>query len=153
MQAMFETSALMSAILRVMHPALYESGRATVKKLWQYPELHPALEYWPSVFNAVTALSNRETPFHRDNYSRAQWYDLLTTIGPYQDAVMEFPGLGMKLRYNSGTVVGFSGKIVRHGVGDCKGDRVCLAYYMRDKVHERMGIEAAQWMKEAYYLM
>jgi hypothetical protein len=151
LREMRETSALLSAMLRVMHPDLYECGRKTIQELCQYEDLHPALASWPSVFNAVTILSNRETPLHRDNYSREQWYDILTTIGPYQQATLELPGIGLKLQYNPGTVVGFSGKILRHGVPQCDGERVCLAYYMRDKVHERMGVEAAQWMKYKRY--
>jgi hypothetical protein len=150
---MSETSALISAILRVMHPALYQSGRQTMMRLGQYTTLHPALKLWPSVFNAVTVLSNRKTPYHRDNYSREQWYDILTTVGPYKEATLHFPGIGVRLAYKSGTVVGFSGKILRHGVEECEGERVCLAYYMRDTVHERMGVEAAQWMKQGCYGM
>jgi hypothetical protein len=134
-----------------MHPALYKSGQQTMTRLRQHPDLHSALKLWPSVFNAVTVLSNRETPYHRDNYSRPQWYDILTTVGPYQSAMLDFPGIGVRLPYKSGTVVGLSGKILRHGVEHCEGERVCLAYYMRDKVHERMGVEAAQWMKQGYY--
>jgi hypothetical protein len=41
--------------------------------------------------------------------------------------------------------------MLRHGVAECEGERICLAYYMRDKVHERMGVEAAPWMKMDYY--
>jgi hypothetical protein len=148
---MFEASALLSAILRVIHPALYECGRETIQRLHQHAELQPALEKWPSVFNAVTILSNRETPLHRDNHSRPQWYDMLTPVGPYQQAVLDLPGVGLKLAYESGTVVGLSGKVLRHGVKACDGERICLAYYMRDKVHERMGTEAGQWMKHQHY--
>lgn len=113
-------------------------------------DLHSALLQWPSVFNAVTVLSNRSTPLHRDNKSRAPWYDLLATIGQYSGAFMDLPSIGLRLAYGPGTVIGMGGKVIRHGVSDCDGDRVCLAYYMRDKVHERMGTEAATWMKQIY---
>jgi hypothetical protein len=63
---------------------------------------------------------------------------------------MELPGVGLKLSYGPGSVLGMAGKVIRHGVSDCQGDRVCLAYYMRDKVHERMETEAASWMKQIY---
>lgn len=122
----------------------------TMIRLRSEPDLRPALQHWPSVFNAVTVLSNRETPLHRDNNSRSQWYDMLATIGPYEDACLELPGAGLKLKYSSGTILGFAGKVLRHGVAECKGERLCLAYYMRDKVHERMGVEAAGWMKTQY---
>lgn len=147
---MYESSALFSAILSVIHPGLYHSGRATILRLTEQTDLHPALVLWPSVFNAVTVLSNRSTPFHRDNKSRAAWYDLLATFGRYRGAVMELPGVGLKLSYGPGSVLGMAGKVIRHGVSDCQGDRVCLAYYMRDKVHERMETEAASWMKQIY---
>jgi hypothetical protein len=64
---------------------------------------------------------------------------------------MELPSIGIRMAYKSGTVMAFSGKMLRHGVPECDGERICLAYYMRDKVHERMGVEAAQWMKMQYY--
>jgi hypothetical protein len=147
---MYETSALFSAVLSIIHPDLYRSGRTTMLKLTQQNDLHSALLLWPSVFNAVTVLSNRSTPLHRDNKSRAAWYDLLATIGQYEGAVMNLPGIGLKLAYGPGTVIGMAGKVIQHGVSDCDGDRVCLAYYMRDKVHERMETEAAQWMKSLY---
>lgn len=151
MKNMFYPSALLSAVLSVIHPDLYRSGMDTMKRLHAQPDLVPALQHWTSVFNAVTVLSNRATPLHRDNHSRPQWYDMLTTIGPYEEAWLELPGIGLKLQYNSGTVMGFGGKVLRHGVPECRGERVCLAYYMRDKVHERMEVEAAQWMKIQYY--
>jgi hypothetical protein len=148
---MYESSALISAMLRVMHPTLYDSGWQTMQRLGQNPELQPAVSRWSSVFNACSLLSNRWTPLHRDNYSRPQWYDILTTVGPYKDAVMELPTIGLRFAYESGSVMAFSGKMLRHGVPPCQGERICLAYYMRDRVHERMGVEAAQWMKRQHY--
>jgi hypothetical protein len=148
---MYESSALISAILRIMHPALYTAGGQTMQRLSADDSLRSALSQWSSVFNACSLLSNRWTPNHRDSYSRVQWYDILTTFGPYRGAILNLPSVGLHLQYPSGTVVGFSGKMLRHGVAECEGERICLAYYMRDKVHERMGVEAAPWMKMDYY--
>lgn len=148
---MYTSSALISAMLRVMHPTLYEAGRQTMQRLATDESLTPAVDQWSSVFNACSLLSNRWTPIHRDNYSRPQWYDILTTFGVYRGAVMELPSIGVRCAYSSGTVMAFSGKVLQHGVPECDGERVCLAYYMRDNVHERMGVEAAQWMKMNYY--
>lgn len=58
---------------------------------------------------------------------------------------MEFPGLGMRARYETGTLTCFSGRLLQHGVSGWTGDRVCYAYYMKDDVHERAGIKAAGW--------
>jgi hypothetical protein len=65
--------------------------------------------------------------------------------------MLNLPTVGLQLPYPLGTVVGLCGEILRHGVIECKGDRTCLAYYMSDKVHERMGVEGAPWMKMDYY--
>lgn len=70
--------------------------------------------------------------------------DLLVALGKYQEGIMTLPGLGVKLLYNPGTVVGISGRVLQHGV-ECDGERACLAYYMRDKVHERLGVRAPSW--------
>src|SRR5271155_843202 len=55
---MCETSALISAILRVIHPKLYISGRDTLHSMRGLDHLHPILGIWSLVFNVVTVLSN-----------------------------------------------------------------------------------------------
>ena len=55
--------------------------------------------------------------------------------------------MGVRLKYSPGTVVGISGKIVRHGVSgwDEGGERVCLASYLRTSVFRRLGVEMPHW--------
>jgi len=108
-------------------------------------DLQEALELWTSIFNGVQIISNRETPIHRDFQSRPEWYDLLVTVGPYKDTVFELPGIGIRFAYNSGTVIGLSGKVLRHGVTETEGERICLAYYMRENVQRRLGTNLASW--------
>ena len=88
------------------------------------------LPIWGSVFNAVGIISNRKTPLHRDCNTRPQWYDLLTTVGDYATAEMSLPTLGLRLKYDRGTVVAFSGRMLRHGVCKVDGDRQCVVWYM-----------------------
>ena len=101
-------------------------------------DIKSILRMWTSVFNAVSVIANRETPYHRDYQSRPDWYNLLVTVGKYKEARLSFPGLAMELQYNPGTAVGFAGKIIWHEVARFQGERLCLAYYMRDKIHERL---------------
>lgn len=61
---------------------------------------------------------------------------------------MTFPGLGVVVEDSPGTVVALVGKVVRHGVSACTGDRIVYAYYMRDKVHERMDIMTVDFMTQ-----
>ena len=67
--------------------------------------------------HALTALSlmnNRQTPVHQDNGSGFTANDMLTTIGPYINGILDLPSLGCQFRYNSGTVVSFSGRLLTH---------------------------------------
>ena len=102
-------------------------------------EFHEVMEMWSSGFSGVQAISNRECPWHRDNKFQSEWYDLLTTIGPYNMAICDIPGVGMQFEYLSGTVIGLGGRILRHRVSAADSERICLAYYMREAVLQRLG--------------
>ncbi len=133
---MSESTVLLSAILWLMHPKLYARSRTAMLNLQQYPAHDNAVAAWGSVFNALSIITNRMTPFHRDNQSRHSWFDLMLSIGDYPSAKLRLPGLDVSLEYKSGTLVGMSGRVLRHGVPQCEGERTCLVYYMRDKVQE-----------------
>ncbi|KAF8263490.1 hypothetical protein EI94DRAFT_1703958 [Lactarius quietus] len=47
----------------------------------------------------------------------------LYSAGSYQDCNLKLPGLGISLEYGPGTVVGFSGKMLEHGVPKFNGER------------------------------
>lgn len=122
-----------------------------IRRLWSSSDivdtpllLKEVLALWSIPFSGLTVISNRSTPLHRDCNGRKEWMDLLVALGKYQEGIMTLPGLGVKLLYNPGTVVGISGRVLQHGV-ECDGERACLAYYMRDKVHERLGVRAPSW--------
>jgi len=154
LDAISESNAILSAILAVIHPMLYESGWKTVEKLRGNPEVDPGgvvLSRWASVFSGVSVISNRTTPPHRDGNSRSCWYEILVTLGRYRDCNLELPGLEMSLEYGPGTVVGISGNVLEHAVPSFEGDRVCYAYFMRDDVHEWAEIAGNDWMHVKYY--
>jgi hypothetical protein len=67
------------------------------------------------------------------------------TVGPYQNIFFELPVVGIRLVYNSGTVIGLSGRVLRHGVMEADGERICTAYYMRENVQKRLGTCFAGW--------
>lgn len=148
-----ESFALIGAFLFIAHPELYNAGRQVFRTISQNPALVKEdaavldiLQYWTSPFSGYGVISNRLTPFHRDNYSRAQWFDLLTTLGTYEGSRLLLANLGVQLQYDAGTMVALLGKILRHGVPETAGDRVCIAQYMRDNVHGRAGVKAPGWM-------
>jgi hypothetical protein len=153
LDAISESNAIVSAILAVIHPKLYDAGWQTTKRLRETPEIAPqdVLSRWASVFSGVSVISNRSTPPHRDGSSRFNWYDILVTLGRYQNCNLELPGLGVSLEYSPGTVVGISGKVLEHAVPSFVGDRVCYAYFMRDNVHEWANVPCSEWMYTSYY--
>jgi hypothetical protein len=148
-----DSNTILSAILAVMHPDLYERGRETFKRFRGTPGIkrQDVLSRWTSVFNGVSVISNRTTPAHRDGSSLPEWYDLLVTVGNYENCHMELPGIGVSLEYGPGTMLGFSGMTLEHEVTSFKGDRVCYAYFMRDTIHEWAKVPPALWMKTEYY--
>lgn len=157
-------NSVLGGILNIIHPHLYDIGQAAFALLrdpgdapepWfsygEYPRLARVLEEWTHPFSAISVMVNRSTPCHRDVNGRNPWLDILVTIGEYELGRLELPGLGVRLEYDPGTIVGILGKVVRHGACEVQGERVCLAYYMRDKVHERLGLPAGPWMKVSHY--
>jgi hypothetical protein len=142
-----------------MHPQQYFAGlralshlgdKAVSKELPQMPE---TLQYWASVFNSLSIISNRETPNHRDHLSIPECFDILTTVGNYSNARMSMPSLQLEFRYDSGCMIAFSGRIVRHGVDGGEGDRIAWAWYMRDSVHIYAGVPSCGWaMVEGHIL-
>jgi len=149
-----ESNAVLSAILAVIHPQLYEAGWQTIERLRGTPEIEDPedlLSRWASVFSGVSVISNRYTPPHWDQGSRYNWYDLLATSGSYRNCNLKLLGLGITLGYGPGTVVGLVGKVLEHEVCSFDGDRVCYAYFMRNNVHDWANVPASDWMYAKEY--
>ena len=91
-------------------------------------------------------IANWGTPLHRDPHSRSNWYDILVSVGEYKDCYLDIPTLSLKLKYSPGTIVAFSGHLLRHGVNKVDGHRCCFAYYMRDNIHNFLHVPATEWM-------
>lgn len=148
------TSAIIGGILNIIHPELYSIGIACLKAIRESPRaigkgerLPAVLEVWSSPFTAITAMSNRDTPYHRDNGGAHPWFDILLTVGDYANSRLELPGLGMRFKYDPGTMVALTGRVLQHGA-ICPGDRACIAYHMRDNVVHKLGIPGASWATE-----
>lgn len=130
------TSAIIfSAALGIAHPEQYELTRRSLKKICCDPEFADVASQWAFAFNVLTIVANRSTPIHRDVGSGARpLYDLLATFGGGPNTVIEFPGMGLRLQYDSGTMVLFSGNMHPHGVSASLYERICLALYSRKSV-------------------
>jgi hypothetical protein len=91
---------------------------------------------WSSPFTAFSVISNRETEVHRDGKGFAPFYDLLATVGNYTGGRFEVPGIGLRFRYDPGTMMGLCGKALEHGVAEVDGDRFCVVQFFHRKVLE-----------------
>ncbi|KAF8219058.1 hypothetical protein L208DRAFT_1124838, partial [Tricholoma matsutake] len=148
-----ESFTLMGALLSIVHPELYEIGRGVLKKVGDSPdmvkdgeEVLEVLQLWTTPFSGYGLISNCITPMHQDNNSQGPWYNCLTTIRDYEKgARLKLKNLGLELDYPSGTMVFLLGKVIRHGISEINGNRVCIAQYMRDNVHERMRMRLPEW--------
>jgi len=71
LEAMRDTSALIGAILSVIHPELYAGGMATLSALGEreeemkeYDMFMHLMQSWSSVFSGMSVVSCRESPVH-----------------------------------------------------------------------------------------
>lgn len=93
------------------------------------------LDVWCCPFSGVAVMCNRETPRHRDPNGRDNWYDLLFTMGTYDNLDLLLPGLNSAFCYTPGTVVALCGRVLSHEAKSIiSGDRVCYAWFMREDV-------------------
>lgn len=142
---MYQYHAVIAAALAIMHPDLYRCTQECMRQLAMSGKINlfeATLLLWPLVFNVVSLIANRQSPLHRDVRARLGWYDVLATFGNYVGGILEMSNIGLKVSYDPGTVVALCGKSIRHGAGEVGGDRICLAYFMRDKVHQWAGVRA-----------
>ena len=148
-----ELSQLCGGLLAIVHPELfrecinvYDRFRTNPAAFLRGPQLfESALDAWANPFSGLALISNRATPVHRDNSSRYQWYDVLTTLGHYKDLSISVPESGLTFSYKPGTMVALSGRSLAHSVPEANGERVCFAYFVRDKVHTHAGSVGGEW--------
>lgn len=142
----FGVQAVLSAALSIMHPELYDLGRQAMLEIWKLAhksnasEVVKVAELWPGVYNSLSAMVNRRSPYHKDRNGLPQWFDLVLTVGSYDSIKFEMPELKIAFHYPPGTVIAFSGRRLEHGVGPAAGDRSCIVWYMQEKVHQALKI-------------
>ncbi|EAU80456.2 hypothetical protein CC1G_12549 [Coprinopsis cinerea okayama7 len=140
-----ESVAVLGAILAVIHPALFEMGLEMLAGLnsgiipaGDLEHLRTLLKYWSSPFTAFSLINNRRTDLHRDVCSPVYVYDLLYTGGNYVNGRIEIRGIGIRCRYDPGTVVATLASCFPHGVPPVDGERVCIAHFFREQALEHL---------------
>jgi hypothetical protein len=148
---------LHSAILALISPDLYWKAFEAINQLLHgnfLSKRFQVIDSWTSAFSAWQVISNRITPAHRDMGAAPMVYDILTCAGTYRTSILHVHDLGARFHYTPGTVVGLCGKVLLHEVKDWKGgDRICVAHYIRDSIHDRLGVSRPSWpvMDDKYF--
>ena len=86
---------MLDALLSVVHPDLHQRGEQVMAHLSRLNDIRLALDHWLTAFNAITIISNHEMPLHRDYHTRSSWYDLMATVGNYDEAILELSTFGL----------------------------------------------------------
>ena len=145
----------MNCIAVLICPELHLIASKAIQKLRQGQGLkkwHENVKLWPSIFSGIEVISNRITPDHRDGQSAPPVYDFLVSAGTHKEAWLDLPDLEAKLSYKPCTVIAISGKVLRHGVKDWEGgERICVAHFIRDAVHNRLQLPRPGWVNMADY--
>ena len=155
LQTIMQGELLCNATTTLIHPELYNTGMAAVHQLQMgliLHSTHPNVNLWPSFFYGIQVIVNHDTP-HRDMVGSSTCYGFLLSSGTYKQSRLDLPELGTSLSYGPGTLVAVSGKVLLHGVKWWEGgERVCIAHFIKDAVHARLGLERPQWPRQQTYL-
>jgi hypothetical protein len=147
------TEQLFSAITSIIAPDQYLAGAESVSMLKNMVQT-PNPVVWPSVFSGIEVIVNRETPYHRDPGASPSVYDLLVSLGRAHKAILDIPDLGAQLRYPPGTMAYILGKVLEHGVpGWGDGERMVIAHFVKDKVHDKQGISRPKFVVARDFLI
>jgi hypothetical protein len=139
-----------NAITSLVAPKLYDIGLGAVRLIKEGHSLHQThqnVHLWTSVWSGFALIVNRKTPFHRDPGGAPPDYDLLISSGTHTSCVLEVHDLGVMANYLPSTVVAIAGKVLHHGVGSWDGgERICQAHFIKDAVHDRLGLPRPDWV-------
>ena len=155
LKAITPEETLLNAIGMLICPEQYTIGNEAIHKLKTENILmnsHENVQLWPSFFSGIEVISNRKTPLHRDAQASPSVYDFLVSAGTYTQSWLDVPDVHAKIEYKPCTVVAITGKILRHGVASWEGgERICLAHFIRDNIHNRLQLPRPDWVSKEKY--
>ncbi|KAG0698585.1 hypothetical protein DFH29DRAFT_772009, partial [Suillus ampliporus] len=99
------------------------------------------VDSWPSIFSGLEIIANRVTFSHRDGGGSPSLLDLLVSLGRNHHATFALPDVQAELDYFPGAMVYISGRVLEHSVCPwLNGERLAIAHFMKDAVHDRVGV-------------
>ncbi|KAG2335981.1 hypothetical protein BDR05DRAFT_897390, partial [Suillus weaverae] len=155
--ALSTTEFFWNAITAAVAPDLFQAGSAAISdalgQVSSNPNKSAAASQWPSIFSGLEVIVNRVTLSHRDPGGAPTLYDLLVSLGIGHTATMKLADVQAELDYFPGTILYIAGKVLEHSVGPwVNGDRIVIAHFMKDKVHDRMGVPRPAFPRQSFFL-
>jgi hypothetical protein len=162
LQRIHHGELLCNAVTALITPEMYEGGLETIAKTKlgvEMASLHDHVQLWPSVFTALQVIVNRKTGPHRDKGGCFSHFDLLVSLGTHTKAFLHLRELAVSFEYLPGSMVAVCGKVFLHEIVDGEGgdgwqggERICIAHFMKDGVHSRLGQPRPSWPKKDTYM-
>ena len=155
MEAITNAEVLIDSILCLTARWLYRAGHNSIMQLKQGGHSageHPNVGLWPSAFSAMQVIVNRKTPAHRDAGAAPCAYDLLLSARTHTQSSINLIDTQTSFSYTPGIVVLVCGRVILHEVPSLEGgEHICIAHYIRDVVHDRLGLEQSDWVRDVEY--
>ncbi|KAI0310078.1 hypothetical protein OF83DRAFT_1178935, partial [Amylostereum chailletii] len=100
-RTMSENGAIISAILAVAHPDMFEAGRQVLLKLADFPGHEVLATQFSFITPVISVITNKETPAHCDTQSsHFPWFDCLATFGRDADTTLGLPTFDLEAIVN-----------------------------------------------------
>jgi hypothetical protein len=140
---------LCNCITSLVIPELYQCGSTAIKRVLEGQHAfrrYDEVKIWPSCFTGMQVIVNRTTPPHKDESRSSTLYNLLVSASTHSEARIICRDIRLELSYDPRTVVMLSGKVLLYEVGLWEaGERICVAYMMKDIVHDRLDVPRLAW--------
>ena len=125
-----------------------EVGWRTKHLAWQCQDV-AILLFWKGGHSKLTHTISPWWP----GWSCLLWLFSLVSAERHSNAWLDLPDIDAWLSYDPCTVVALCGKILHHGVDpNWTGERLCIAHFIRDNVHNRLKLEWPPWVLHNSYL-
>ncbi len=150
---------MVNLLLMWFAPDMHEqAAKSTEASKHDQDDLQPPylqnVKDWPSVFSALTVISNRKTESHLDKGSYDSAFDILLSGGDYSDCKFKVENtvIDAEFLYDPGTLIAVLGRVLHHGVPDWAGDdRICYAHYVKDDIHLKHECRRSTWVEMASF--
>lgn len=151
-QSIYPILAVLSGVLKIVHPEQYALGMSLLEELPQHPQhlsnpefMLDLLARWALPFSGMAVLVNRSTAAHRDKGGFSTFFDLCTTFGHYSSVPFKLPQVRTTLSYSPGCSIILLAKIFIHEVPAIPADRVALILFTKDHIAETLKLSPCGW--------